>query len=524
MVQRFAAMLLALLLLAPTGGAWAAEGDAAQGTGDVPASAAGEADDEVADEAIDSATDGTAVPTGEGEPVEAAAPTKGISAFAEVDVSADGDAARMEGCPFAAEGFECSRTGSARDIEGKSYGYTYRLSGPDRVAVVNTADYAVLFVPRETAEAFSLVSDGREIEDLKALLAALDSNFSTAVSPLAEQDTWYVFAGTPGDGRDGSLGIGEITYTFGRELTEGHYYVTIEGPTADFDVKAAVQPAQMVSCRLVAAEEATVAAEAGPLESLGAFLATVDYSPLWVTLKTCGVAIVLGVFLGLAAAYFTLRISQRAQSIFDTIFTIPMVLPPTVCGFLLLMALGRNTALGQFFQDVGFPLVFSWQATVIAAVVVAFPLMYRSARGAFESLDPNMLDAARTLGWSNGRIFMKLMLPLAWSSIASGTVLAFARALGEFGCTLFLAGNQLGTTRTIPIAIYFEWMNGNTEATWFWTIVLLVFSFAVILFINLWSRHTTRYRQQPRSDGRSPKPRRQGQRGGGRRSAEGGAR
>ena len=158
----------------------------------------------------------------------------------------------------------------------------------------------------------------------------------------------------------------------------------------------------------------------------------------------------------------------------------------------------------------------------VAAVVVAFPLMYRSARGAFESLDPNMLDAARTLGWSNGRIFLRLMLPLAWSSIASGTVLAFARALGEFGCTLFLAGNQLGSTRTIPIAIYFEWMNGNTEATWFWTIVLLVFSFLVILFINLWSRHTTRYRQKSSHEGRSPKPRRNGTRGGGRRrSAKG---
>lgn len=102
-----------------------------------------------------------------------------------------------------------------------------------------------------------------------------------------------------------------------------------------------------------------------------------DYSPLWVTLKTCGVAIVFVFFLGLAAAYFTLRISKRAQDIFDTIFTIPMVLPPTVCGFLLLSALGRNTAFGRFFQEIGFPLVFSWQATVIAAVVVAFPLMYR---------------------------------------------------------------------------------------------------------------------------------------------------
>ena len=173
-----------------------------------------------------------------------------------------------------------------------------------------------------------------------------------------------------------------------------------------------------------------------------------------------------------------------------------MVLPPTVCGFLLLMLLGRNTALGQFFIDVGFPLVFSWQATVIAAVVVAFPLMYRSARGAFVRLDANMLDAARTVGWSNARIFFRLMIPLTWSSIAAATVLAFARALGEFGATLFLAGNYVGITRTIPIAIYFEWMSGNTDVAIFWTVVILLFSFAVILFINLWGRRTTRYRRR----------------------------
>ena len=107
-----------------------------------------------------------------------------------------------------------------------------------------------------------------------------------------------------------------------------------------------------------------------------------------------------------------------------------------------------------------------------------------------------MLDAARTLGRSNGRIFMRLMLPLAWSSIASGTVLAFARALGEFGCTLFLAGNQLGSTRTIPIAIYFEWMNGNSDVAWFWTGVIIVFSLVVSVFINLWSGHTTKYRKR----------------------------
>ncbi len=191
-----------------------------------------------------------------------------------------------------------------------------------------------------------------------------------------------------------------------------------------------------------------------------------------------------------------MRISPKAQGVFDAVFTIPMVLPPTVCGFLLLLAFGRNTPLGQWFIDIGFPLIFSWPATVIAAVVVAFPLMYRNSRGAFEGLDPNMLDAARTLGWSNARIFFRLMLPLSWSSIAAATVLAFARALGEFGATLFLAGNYAGITRTIPIAIYFEWMNGNVDVALFWTLVIIAFSFVVILLINVWGKRTTRYRRR----------------------------
>lgn len=426
----------------------------------------------------------------------------------EVEVSAEGNAARASGISWAVEGFSRLQTGSNRAIEGVDYGYTYRVDGPDLLMVANTADYAVVYVPQALCEQFSLNIDDREGQrQLLSLLLPLDKGLSKGSTTLEAQQQWY-FTSQP------QVRIGEAVYAFGRELKEGYYYVVIAGASPDADVKAMVRPAQLDSGLLVPAEGAAIVQEGSALEQLGAFLATMDYSPLWVTLKTCGVAIVFVFFLGLAAAYFTLRISKRAQSIFDTIFTIPMVLPPTVCGFLLLMALGRNTAFGQFFQDIGFPLVFSWQATVIAAVVVAFPLMYRSARGAFESLDPNMLDAARTLGWSNGRIFAKLMLPLAWSSIASGTVLAFARALGEFGCTLFLAGNQLGSTRTIPIAIYFEWMNGNQEATWFWTIVLLVFSFLVILFINLWSRHTTRYREKLPADGRSPKPRRNGTRGG----------
>ena len=120
--------------------------------------------------------------------------------------------------------------------------------------------------------------------------------------------------------------------------------------------------------------------------------------------------------------------------------------------------------------------------------------MYRTALGAFESLDPQMLDAARTLGWSERRIFTRLMMPIAWPSIAAGTVLAFARAMGEFGCTLFFAGNYAGITQTIPIAIYFEWMSGNTDVALFWVAVVILFSFCVILLINLYTARSQRYR------------------------------
>ena len=288
-------------------------------------------------------------------------------------------------------------------------------------------------------------------------------------------------------------------YRFDQELKPGEYYACVVGADGS-DVTDASNPSYVRLTHadfatLASADQVSVVGAPEGFAALASFLQNIDYSPLWVTLKTTLTAIVFIFILGLLAAYFSLRIPARAQDIADSIFTIPMVLPPTVCGFLLLLAFGKNTALGQWFIDIGFPLIFSWQATVLAAVVVAFPLMYRSARGAFENLDPNMLDAARTLGWSNAKIFFKLMLPLSWSSIAAGTVLSFARALGEFGATLFLAGNYLGITRTIPIAIYFEWMNGNTDVAIFWTVVIMAFSFVVILFINLWSRRTTKYRR-----------------------------
>lgn len=214
------------------------------------------------------------------------------------------------------------------------------------------------------------------------------------------------------------------------------------------------------------------------------------------SIKTSGLALLISFALGLFAAWKTMGTTSRIKGLLDSVFTIPMVLPPTVCGFLLLMLFGRSTGVGQWLIAHGISVVFTWPAAVISAVVVSFPLVYRTALGAFESLDTQMLDAARTLGWSERRIFTRLMMPLGWPSIAAGTVLAFARAMGEFGCTLFFAGNYAGITQTIPIAIYFEWMGGNTSVALFWVVVVIAFSFLVILFINMYTAHSQKYRER----------------------------
>ncbi len=425
---------------------------------------------------------------------------------AEVEISADGDAARMEGCDFAVEGFECSRTGSARDIDGLSYGYTYRLSGTDRVAVVNTADYAVLFIPRTVADEFGIEDEGSsQVQEIKTYLAALDENFSTGVNPLASQEEWKVLIADAEGAEGASLAVGDATFTFGREISEDRFYVTVEGPDDAFDVKSEVRPAQMDSGRLVPAEGAVIAQKGGPLEQLGEFLATMDYSPLWVTLKT-------------TAARPSCSCSSWG---FWPLHTSALRIPDAGAGHrrlhlhhphgaaadgVRLPAAARRSGKQHGGGAVVLPgdrvpaRCSAGRPRCMAAVVVAFPLMYRSARGAFESLDPNMLDAARTLGWCNAALFfMRLMLPLGVVVHRGGHGARRSRGpWASSGATLFLAGNHLGSTRTIPIAIYFEWMNGNTEATWFWTIVLLVFSFLVILFINLWSRRTT---QLPPGDG-----------------------
>ncbi len=411
-----------------------------------------------------------------------------------VIVAEDGTAATLDGSPFAVEKFSRAQVGGNGSVDGAYVGYRYYVSdAPGSFAVIATNTRVVVYVPRDIAQKVGFDESSSESKAyFKSLIIALDAANAKGGSVLSGETEW-LFTSEPVVERDG------VAFKFDQELKSGQYYAVVVGVDGS-DVTDASSSSQMkldhadFGMLALSADVQVMAAPTG-FDAFVAFLSGIDMSPLWVTLKTTLTAIVFIFILGLAAAYFSLRIPARAQDIADSIFTIPMVLPPTVCGFLLLLGLGKNTPVGQWFDAIGFPLIFSWQATVIAAVVVAFPLMYRSARGAFENLDPNMLDAARTLGWSNAKIFFKLMLPLSWSSIAAGTVLSFARALGEFGATLFLAGNYLGVTRTVPIAIYFEWMNGNTDVAIFWTVVIMAFSFLVILFINLWGRRTTKYRR-----------------------------
>lgn len=424
---------------------------------------------------------------------QASSPENGESV--KVSVSEDATSASIEGTSYAICDFTRAQKGSNRAIDGTYYGYSY-LVGSEAGAffqLIASDSYAVAHIPAQAAQTLGIdIDDENDKTLLKDYLCALDGETAAGSTPLSRISTWY-FTSNP------TYEIHDIRFSFDQEIN-GNVYASVIGTDGsdltDSDNPNYFKPSFADFGRLAPANEVIVNEEATGIAAAGKFLSELDWSPLWVTLKTTGVAIVFIFILGLLAAYWCLHLSQRAKNIADSIFTIPMVLPPTVCGFILLYLCGRNTAFGSFFIDIGFPLIFSWPATVIAAVVVAFPLMYRSALGAFENLDSNMLDAARTLGWSNTRIFLRLMLPLSWSSIAAGTVLAFARALGEFGATLFLAGNYLGITRTIPIAIYFEWMNGNDGVAWFWTAIVIGFSFIVILFINLWSNRTTKYRKR----------------------------
>ena len=213
-----------------------------------------------------------------------------------------------------------------------------------------------------------------------------------------------------------------------------------------------------------------------------------DISPLWISLKTAGFATLITFFLGIIAAYFMVDYRGKWRTLIEGIFVSPLILPPTVVGFLLLILLGKNGFLGQLLQQLNINIVFTWQAAVLTATVVAFPLMYKTALGAFEQIDVNLQRAARTLGASEITVFLRVTLPLALPGIIAGTTLAFARALGEFGATLMLAGNIPGETQTIPMAIYFAVESGETGEAWVWSVIIIIISLSAINIVNLWRK------------------------------------
>ena len=203
---------------------------------------------------------------------------------------------------------------------------------------------------------------------------------------------------------------------------------------------------------------------------------------LALTLKVAGWATAINLLLGVAVGYALSRWHFRGRDLIDAVLTLPMVLPPTVLGYYLLVLLGRRGAMGQWLQqNLGIELIFTWQGAVIAASVVAFPLVFKAARAAFENVEPTLEQAARVLGLSEAAVFFRVTLPLAWRGILSGTLLAFARATGEFGATLMVAGSIVGETQTLSIAVYEAVQAGQDQTAHFLVLMTSVSCLAILL-------------------------------------------
>lgn len=217
-------------------------------------------------------------------------------------------------------------------------------------------------------------------------------------------------------------------------------------------------------------------------------MSAIDWSPLWISLRTAAATIVIVFFIGVIIAWWVERLQSQSLKIFaDAVITLPMVLPPTVAGFFLLYFFGNNRFLGQLiYQMTGIKIAFSWLATVLAAAVISLPLMYRSARGALSQVDKGMLEAARSLGMTEWRIFWRIHLPNALPGIIAGGLLAFARGLGEFGATAMIAGNIAGRTRTLPLAVYSAVAAGDWDAAGLYVAVIVGICLLVVIGLNVY--------------------------------------
>lgn len=211
-----------------------------------------------------------------------------------------------------------------------------------------------------------------------------------------------------------------------------------------------------------------------------------DWTPFYISLKTGIVATIVCFFLGIFTAWWVMKARSRVRVIVDGILTLPLVLPPTVAGFFLLLLFSRRRPVGIFlYNQLGIKVVQTWLGCLIAASIIAFPLMYRNARAAFEQVDKNLIYAGRTLGMSEFTIFRKVLLPNAKPGIASGTILTFARALGEYGATSMIAGNIPGKTATVSQEIAMVLQDGNYEKAMLWSVIVLGVAFVVIVGMNM---------------------------------------
>ena len=213
-----------------------------------------------------------------------------------------------------------------------------------------------------------------------------------------------------------------------------------------------------------------------------------DWYPLWNSLRIAFFSCVIVFFLGIFAAYYVAKMPRVIKGILDVIFTLPMVLPPTVCGYFLLFLLGPKRPLGMFLSKFGIQFAMTWYGGIVASAVVAFPLMYRTARGAFESFDQNLAYSGQTLGLSNTYIFWRIRMPACRQGILAGTVLAFARALGEYGATSMLIGYVPGRTATISTTVYQLWRTDQDAESFQWVMVNLAISTVILLAVNMLER------------------------------------
>lgn len=211
-----------------------------------------------------------------------------------------------------------------------------------------------------------------------------------------------------------------------------------------------------------------------------------DWFPLWNSMRIAAISTVIIFFVGIFSAYYIAKTPRVVKGILDVVLTLPLVLPPTVVGYLLLRLLGPNRVLGRFMLETfDIKMTMTWWAAIFSTTVVIFPLMYRTARGAFESFDENLAHAGQTLGLSNSYIFWHIRLPYCKQGILAGTVLAFARALGEFGATSMVCGYTPGRTATISTTVYQLWRTNDNVLAFKWVLVNLVISFLVLLAVNL---------------------------------------